>query len=315
MRNLFLITILLTIIGGCNAKDIKGQKEVVIFKDSIFVDHKFNSVPWVFKFSRGGDIYISDGYEIARVSQNGKLKNSIRFSPTKEEITPIVDIIPIDSSQFFASARGNIFTIIKGSTKILNSSKNEILRISLDGFLYSTFQDYDASKDLMYNGFHCIKDNYTYNYPDKFDYSNLNFEIIDEYLMFYSSDGFFYKLPIDTLKEIVKKQIPILTELNDRIWFLGKEKDNYVFKYNDFNNEKKDIIFFFDNHLNLVKKASVNHTTSDNVKSLEDYEFSFQYPSGILYSYNNYDKTIYLLKNIKSGIYIYKLNTQLKTIK
>src|SRR6266542_5749832 len=99
-------------------------------------------------------------------------------------------------------------------------------------------------------------------------------------------------------------------ELNDRIWFLGKDKGYYVFKYNNFNNGKRDIIFFFDSNLKLVKKADVNHNTSDNAKPTEEYEFSFQNPSGILYSYNNYDESIYILKNIKSGIYIYKLNKQ-----
>ena len=59
----------------------------------------------------------------------------------------------------------------------------------------------------------------------------------------------------------------------------------------------------------------MNHNITDNARSIENPDFLFENPSGLLYCYSESDKSIYILENVKKGIFIYKLAKLLKAMK
>jgi hypothetical protein len=274
----------------------------------INVKYKFSSNPWAFKVSPDGEFYISDNNEIICFNKKGELLSAIRLDSLNTDITPIFDFIPINQNSFIISSRGKVFKWENGLINILDNKNNESIKLDKCGTIFSTYHKYKTEENLTYNGFRIINRNKVLNYPENYSYDNLNFEIINEKILFYTSDNYLFKLPIDTSKEIVKEQIPLLKGLNDRIWFLGVVNDHYVFKYNDYKNNKQDVIYYFTDNLKFSKKLYIDFNDKDRALSLNnDQEMNYENPSGLLYAFDNKAAVIYVLKNTNEGLFINNL--------
>lgn len=252
------------------------------------------------------NFYVSQGSYISKFDKEGKLTEKISPNPkdTNSTSSTIIDFV-IHGSVFYCISSGKLF-MIQSSGNVAdfpNIKCGNHLRLNNNVF-YTDYQEFDKSAGKIHNS---IKQ---FNLagqelfsPKDYDSGNMNFEIIDDKIMFYGGDYYFYSTSI---KDIRRRKLSELPE--NLVWFLGKEGDYYVFKTND-SETKLDKIYLYDNKFRLFDTFTINLPISEIPEKFFEYSENFmEYPSGIIYHYDG-NKKIFFLRHTMKGTFIYELSS------
>ena len=284
---------------------INAQSGICLAKDENVVDvivslhYNFKEkLPDVFNVI-DSSIYVSNGEAILKFDINGALEYELKIPDSLRDGWLISDFclskqgyyLSIGRKLISISKKGDVFFSKKDGGYLLREYNNLLIR------------NKDITDEIL------IQSNdgkNAYIYPRVKNLTPLNFEVINDKIMLYSNDDYFYKLPLDTTKSAEKYELPMLPK-EERVWFLGITNNSYLFKCYDAEIEK-DILYTYDEHLNFIKKIIVPLDFKDittKFTSNSENNYLLEHPSGIIYHYNG--EIMYLMRNTKSGVVISKI--------
>ncbi|MDJ1506299.1 hypothetical protein [Xanthocytophaga agilis] len=268
----------------------------------------------MFRSDNKGGYYVPDDTTILLFNSKGTLLNKIHWKSLDKDITGVYDMVS-DENGLMCISYGKIFHVdlLGNSTLISTANFNGHIRITANHLLITDYftRDTSTTENNTYNGL-AITDTSgnMVSYPIQYDYENTNFEIAEDKILLYGIDNYFYQLPLDTLQPIKRNKLE-LSEY-DRAWFLGKIDDQFIFKTHNYIT-KIDHIFFFSADLKLIREAIVDLPTYGiNRVFFYIFENGFDFPSGIIYSYEPRQNAIFLLRNTYRGAVVYNLMDVIK---
>lgn len=197
-------------------------------------------------------IYIGNGRKIGCYDQSGSLKKEI-VPPSPVSYFLDFQVTEEDSSTTICTVGDGIVTCFSDSGTIkYTHAVGDIFRISPENNLIYTAQTttsegHQAQNQLCeYNP----KSNQTKIIKD---IALSTFEIVDSTIMFQSTENLFHQLSLSDKNDSITN----LGEWpEERVWFLGKANNCYVFKYFDYE-LKQDIISIYDFHLVFIKQIKL----------------------------------------------------------